>query len=44
MEEAARDAGLSGDDVALITRSDEGYTLKFKSIELWEQWTAGWKK
>ena len=44
MEEAARDAGLSEDDVALITRSDEGYTLKFKSIELWEQWTAGWKK
>ena len=44
MEEAARDAGLSEDDVALITRSDEGYTLKFKSLELWEQWTAGWKK
>ena len=43
MEEAARDAGLSEDDVALITRSDEGYTLKFKSRELWEQWTAGWK-
>ena len=44
MEEAAQDAGLSEEDVALITRSDEGYILKFKSIELWEQWAAGWKQ
>jgi len=30
-------SGLSEDDVKLITGDGEGYVLKFKSIELWEQ-------
>lgn len=30
-------SGLSKDDVKLITGDGEGYVLKFKSIELWEQ-------
>jgi stage II sporulation protein R len=34
--EAAMAAGLSEEDVKLITEADEGYVLKFKSIELWE--------
>jgi stage II sporulation protein R len=34
--EAASADGLSKDDVGLLTESDEGYVLKFKSIELWE--------
>lgn len=37
-EEAA--AGLSEEDLALITQADGGYVIQFKSIELWERWTA----
>ena len=33
---AAMTAGLSQDDVDLITEEGRGYVLKFKSIELWE--------
>ena len=44
MEQRARQAGLSEEDISIITRADELYTLKFKSIELWENWTTGWKK
>ena len=36
VSQAAMAAGLSGDDVGLITEEDGGYTLKFRSIELWE--------
>ena len=30
-------AGLTGDDVSLITEENTGYVLKFRSMELWEQ-------
>lgn len=33
---AAAEAGLSEEQVALITGQDEGYVLKFKIIEWWE--------
>ena len=33
---AALDAGLTEQEVALITEADEGYVLKFKSMELWQ--------
>ena len=33
-------AGLTEDDVQLITESENGYVLKFKSIELWESLRA----
>ena len=33
-------AGLTEDDVHLITESESGYVLKFKSIELWESLRA----
>ena len=32
----ALDAGLTDQEVALITEADEGYILKFKSVELWQ--------
>ena len=32
----ALDAGLTDQEVALITEVDEGYILKFKSVELWQ--------
>ena len=44
MEQEARQAGLSEEDISLITRSDGEYVIKFKSIELWEKWTARWQK
>lgn len=44
MEQQARQAGLSEEDISLITRSDGEYVLKFKSIELWEKWTARWQE
>ena len=36
MEQVAIDAGLSGDDVKLITEED-GYVLRFRAIELWQR-------
>lgn len=36
LSRTAMAAGLSEDDVGLITEEDQGYVLKFKSIELWE--------
>lgn len=36
LAQTAMAAGLTEDDVQLITESDNGYVLKFKSIELWE--------
>lgn len=38
--ETALAAGLSGDQVSLITEADTGYKLKFKSVELWESLKA----
>ena len=35
--EAALEAGLSQEDIALITGESEGYIIKFKAIELWEE-------
>ena len=40
MEQAAAEAGLSEESLGLITQADEGYVLRFKSIELWEKWTG----
>ena len=37
---AALSAGLSEGEVALITEADEGYVLKFKTVELWEKLKA----
>ncbi len=34
--QTAMSAGLTEEDVALVTEEDTGYVLKFKSIELWE--------
>ena len=36
MPQTAMAAGLDAEDVALIREDGAGYTLKFKSIELWE--------
>lgn len=33
---AALGAGLTEDEVALITEADGGYVLKFKTVELWQ--------
>ena len=40
---AAAQAGLSEDQVALITGQDGGYVLRFKVIEWWEQLLQLWK-
>ena len=32
----ALDAGLTDQEVAIITEADAGYVLKFKSVELWQ--------
>ena len=39
--EAAQETSLTGDQVALITGETEGYVIKFKAIELWENLKAG---
>ena len=36
-EETALSGGFDGEQVRLITGEDEGYVVKFKAIELWEQ-------
>lgn len=36
LAQTAMSAGLSDDDVKLITEDGGGYAIKFKSIELWE--------
>lgn len=40
LAQTAMAAGLTEDDVQLITESESGYVLKFKSIELWESLLA----
>ncbi len=37
MPRTAVAAGLTDDDVSLITEEDAGYVLRFRSVELWEQ-------
>ena len=39
--ETAAEGGFSGEDISLVTGEDEGYVVKFKAIELWEQF-RGW--
>lgn len=42
--ETAAEAGFSQDQLALISGEDEGYVVRFKAIELWEQlraWVEG---
>ena len=39
-QETARAAGLSEDEVSLITGETQGYVVKFKAMELWEEWKA----
>ena len=44
VEETAADAGLTEGQVSLITGEDEGYVVKFRAIELLEEfkgWLAG---
>lgn len=38
--ETAASGGFSEDEIALISGEDEGYVVKFKAIELWEQFQA----
>lgn len=35
-------AGLTEEQVGLITEENEGYVLKFKSVELWENLKERW--
>ena len=37
LPQTAADAGMSDDDLGLITEENPGYVLKFHSLELWEQ-------
>ena len=41
VEDTAAMAGLSQDEVALITGEDGGYVVKFKLLELWDE-VKGW--
>ena len=43
MTAAAAQAGLTEQQVALITGQDGGYVLKFKAIEWWEEFLQKWK-
>ena len=36
-QDAGRDAGLAEDDVSLMAEEDQGYQLRFRSVELWEK-------
>lgn len=42
--DAAAEAGLSEDQISLITGQDGEYVLKFKLIEWWEELVKKWKK
>ena len=42
--EAAQAAGLSAEQVQLITEESGAYKLKFKAVELWEQLGSLWDK
>lgn len=37
LQRTAIAAGLGEDDLALMTEENEGYVLKFRSVELWQQ-------
>lgn len=36
-QNAGRDAGLAEDDLSLMAEEDQGYQLRFRSVELWEK-------
>ena len=38
VETTAAMAGLSQDEISLITGEDGGYVVKFKLLELWDEW------
>ncbi len=40
---AALAGGLDGEELALITGETEGYVVKFKAMELWEQFKANFR-
>ena len=42
--ETAANAGLSGDQISLITGQDGQYVLKFRIIEWWQELMQKWKK
>ena len=44
LHQTAIKAGLGEDDISLITEENEGYVLKFRSVELWEQFRQWMKK
>ena len=37
LSRTALDAGLTEDDLSLITGDGDGYVLRFRSLELWER-------
>jgi stage II sporulation protein R len=41
---AALAAGFSQEEVSLITEEDQGYILKFKTVEWWQQLREKWDK
>jgi len=41
--ETAMAAGLTEEEVGLITEEDQGYVLKFKAVEWWEQIREKWE-
>ena len=44
VEETAAAGGLSQGDISLITGENEGYVVKFKAMELWDQFQNWLKK
>ena len=38
VEATAAMAGLTGEEISLITGEDGGYIVKFKLLELWDEW------
>ena len=45
VEETACTGGFTRSEVALITGETEGYVVKFKAMELWDEfkeWTGRW--
>jgi len=44
VEDAAAAAGLTGDEVSLITGEDEGYVVRFKLVEWWNEFLHDMEK
>lgn len=44
LEETAIASGMEGRDISLMTEKNTGYTLKFRSLELWENFRQWLKK